>query len=433
MTKVAFETVGCRLNQYETEKLADELTQLGMERVEYNDEADLYILNSCTVTGRADADCRKLINRTYRKNKDAVMVVAGCYVVSERQKVAEMNGVDIVVGNDDKSELPKILQERFPHLFEQQAAEAISDDIHACREESGTWVGVRYSRPMVKIGDGCNQKCTYCIVPSVRGNLISFRSNDIIDEIKRLVDLEFHEVVLTAVHIGRYLDDGLNLAGLVEMILDKTGLSRVRLSSLEPNELDDRLLDFVANHPRVCRHLHLPLQSGSNRILKLMNRPYTRESYLEVIERAKSANQDITIGCDLIIGFPGENDEDFLESIEMFEPGWIDYSHVFSYSDRPGTPASVIPNKVHSKLIKQRNQQAREVGERNRSRQMQSQIGKTVGVISERHHDKYGVFWGVSDNYMRVKLPPSIDGVKEIINFKPIRLVDSHLEGEVKV
>jgi len=418
MKKVALATVGCRLNQYETEKIAAQLVAAGMKRVAYKDRADLYILNSCTVTGRADADCRKLINRARRLNDRAVVVVTGCYVVSQPQQIEDLNAADLTVDNKSKPRLPEILRDRFPDLF----------DVDAGTKEVAATADT--ARAMVKIGDGCNQYCSYCIVPGVRGPLKSLPADHIIKEIRQLVAGGFHEVVLTAVHIGKYDYGGLNLSGLVEMILDRTVLSRLRLSSLEPNELDDKLIDFVAAHPRVCRHLHLPLQSGSDRILKPMRRPYRSRDYLKIIEAAKSANPDITLGCDLIVGFPGETEDDFRASLEILDSGCIDYAHVFSYSDRHGTAAADLPDKINPRTIKERNRRARQIGESRRRLQMKRQIGQTLEVISElTPHDESGYF-GISDNYMKVLIPSEAGGTRKIIGFRPTALSGGHLEGE---
>jgi threonylcarbamoyladenosine tRNA methylthiotransferase MtaB len=265
----------------------------------------------------------------------------------------------------------------------------------------------------------------------VRGQLVSYSADAIVDEVKRLTAAGYHEAVLTAVHIGRYENDGLNLAGLVDRILQETPLARLRFSSLEPNELDARLLELVTTHPRVCRHLHLPLQSGSNRILQLMRRPYTREDYLAVVERIKQANADVTIGCDLIVGFPGETDAEFRQSLALLDSGFVDYSHVFSYSDRPGTAATALPGKVRIEEIKERNRRAREISERNRARQMTSQTGKVLGVISEKTPGHDGIHRGVSDNYLKVHLACGTGGGKEIIRFRVTSLVAHHLEGDI--
>ncbi|MFW9842746.1 MAG: radical SAM protein, partial [Candidatus Thorarchaeota archaeon] len=272
---------------------------------------------------------------------------------------------------------------------------------------------------------------SYCIVPRVRGPLVSFGPGAVIDEIRRLVSAGYHEVVLTAVHIGRYEFDGLDLAGLVIRILDETDLSRIRLSSLEPNELTDELLNMAANSPRVCRHLHLPLQSGSDRILTMMRRPYRRDDYLSVVRKIKTANPDITIGCDLIVGFPGETEEDFGASLEILDSGYIDYGHIFSYSDRPGTVAADLSDKIDPGIIKERNRRARNICGRHRQRQMKSQIGKTLGVISERTPNRSGGYNGVSDNYLKVHLPADVGGRREILRFLVRDVAAGHLVSGV--
>ena len=407
------------------------MANFGFQRVSYKEKADLYILNTCTVTGRADADCRKLINRALRLNKDAVMVVTGCYVVSTPESVAKIDGVDLLVGNDDKMHLPQILRDKFPHLF--SAPSVTTGSGVGAAKKGRFWGESAYppNRAMVKIGDGCNQRCSYCIVPLVRGTLVSFPPDRIIDEIKQFIGDGYHEVVLTAVHIGKYHHEGLNLAGLIDRILAETSLSRLRLSSLEPNELDDRLLNYVAFNPRVCRHLHLPMQSGSDRILSMMRRPYRSSDYLAVVEKVKKANIDITIGCDLIVGFPGETEWEFDETLALLDSGYIDYGHIFSYSDRPGTEASGLAGKIPPGIIKERNRTAREADERYRHRQMKSQIGKMLGVISEHVPHGGAGYFAVSDNYLKVRLPGTVGGGREILGFKPTRLVGAYLEGDV--
>jgi len=432
MKKVALETVGCRLNQYETEQLALQLTSLGLERVAYKEAADLYILNSCTVTARADADCRNLISRAFRKNPKAILVVAGCYVEADKETVKNQNGVDLVIGNDEKSDLPRILIRKFPDLFPSDVRDRMDSSALSLplMTESGLHKDNNLpNRPMVKIGDGCNQSCSYCIVPRVRGNLVSFKPDQIIAEIKSLVEAGYHEVVLTAVHIGKYRYDGLDLGGLALKILNETALSRLRFSSLEPNELTDQILELVAHEDRVCRYLHLPLQSGSDRILELMRRPYRRGDYLNVIEIAKKANPDITIGCDLIVGFPGESDDDFNDSLAVLDSGFIDYGHIFSYSDRPGTAASQMPDKINPAVIKARNATARRVCALRRANQMKRYIGKSLPVIPEGISDRNGIFWGVSDNYIKVSFPSDFKGGRHILNFKSHAACENYLIG----
>lgn len=429
MATMALATVGCRLNQYETEKIAGELMHLGLQRRDFKQAADLYILNTCTVTGKADADCRKLINRAYRNNPEAVMVVTGCYVAAEKEMIAGMNGVDMVIGNDRKMDLARILKDSYPQLFLTTGdSDYHSTDIMADDEVAGAHPP---HRPMVQIGTGCNQNCSYCIVPKVRGGLVSFDSTTIIEEIASLAAEGYSEVVLTAVHIGKYKFDGLTLGRLVGEILKQTNIGRVRLSSLEPNELDDELLAFVASHERVCRHLHLPLQSGSDMILRAMRRPYGRAAYLETIQRVKEANPDITVGCDVIVGFPGESDADFAYTLDILSSDYIDYGHIFSYSDRPGTEASEIIEKVPVQTIKSRNKQARTVCEKNRKRKLKQQIGKEIGVISERTPGRDGLYRGVSDNYLKVKFPQLAGGGREIVRFFPDAIANDCLTGHI--
>ena len=437
MTTVALETIGCRLNRYETERLAHELTALGLRRVAAHDRADLYIVNTCTVTAAADADCRKLIGRAIRTNRDAIIVVAGCYAVAERDRLARLEGISLVVGNDEKPRLTQILRQNFPRLFDSSVPVADTGESHVVDSGYHTAADVlspdalSLNRPLVKIGDGCNQKCSYCIVPAVRGPLTSVPAESITREITRLAGDGYDEAVLTAVHIGRYHDAGLTLSGLVQKILDTTAIRRLRLSSLEPNELDDPLLDLVAGNPRVCRYLHLPLQSGSDRILRLMRRPYTRADYLAVVEKVKRANPDITIGCDLIVGFPGETEADFEASLAVLDSGLVDYGHIFSYSDRPGAAAANLPDKLPPAVIKDRNRRAREFSRINRRRHLDRQIGGLLEVISEGRLQKGNFYWGVSDNYLKVRMPDRTGGGRRIVRIRPTKRIEDHLVGEI--
>jgi len=437
MPTVALETIGCRLNRYETERLASELTSLGFRRVAPHDPADLYIVNTCTVTAAADADCRKLIGRAIRTNREAVIVVAGCYAIAERDRLPRLDGVSLVVGNDEKSRLTQILRQNFPRLFDTAdptsdiGASPVVDSSFHTADDVLSPDALSLNRPLVKIGDGCNQRCAYCIVPAVRGPLTSVPAESITREITRLAGDGYDEAVLTAVHIGQYDDSGRTLAGLVQKILDTTAIRRLRLSSLEPNELDDPLLDMVAGNPRVCRFLHLPLQSGSDRILRLMRRPYTAADYLSVVAKIKRANPAITIGCDVIVGFPGETEADFEESLAVLDSGLVDYGHIFSYSDRPGTIANDLPDKIPPAVIKDRNRRAREISCANRRRHLDRQIGHVLEVISEGRLQRGNFYWGVSDNYLKVRMPDRTGGGRRIVRIRPTKRIEDHLEGEI--
>ncbi len=345
--KVAIQTVGCRLNQYESERIVAQLAPYGFERVMPTEQADLYIINTCTVTHRADSSCRNMIRRAVRRNPEARVVVVGCYVDADPQLLASMEGVDLIVDNAHKDDIGKILPAKFPELFNGDSPAACTSLVSDFFEHNRAWV---------KVSDGCNQSCSYCIVTKVRGQLRNRPVQDIINEINNLVKCGYKEVVLTGVNIGHYKNRKMepqakNLAALCRMIFENSDLYRLRISSIEPQTIRDELLTVYADK-RVCHHLHVPLQSGSARILRLMRRPYSPEIYLERVEAIKKAAADTVIGADVIVGFPGETDEDFNLTRSVVESGLIDYLHVFSYSDRPGTLAAEMPDKISPDIIK---------------------------------------------------------------------------------
>lgn len=426
MKKFAVETIGCRLNQYETERIADQLTGLGLERVLFNATADLYIINTCTVTGRADASSRNIISRAARRKENPTVVVAGCYVNAEPDKVAHLNGVDLVVKNSEKENIGQILKSAFPGLFNARATAPPSKIIPEFFQHNRAWI---------KIGDGCNQRCAYCIIPLVRGELTNRPAAEIAEEIRLLARNGYHEVVLTGVHIGRYRHGEIeSCAALVRHILDETDIPRIRLSSIEPQEVDGELIQVMLDGGRrICRHLHIPLQSGSDRILRLMRRPYNVEKYMKILAAAKIRLDGLIIGADIIVGFPGETDEDFKQSVLASDSEMIDYLHVFSYSDRPGTEASNMTDKIKPDVIKERNRILREISQKHYAGALKREIGKTVYAISEYGTDNTGKnYWAVTDNYLKIILPEGIGGGREILKLKAIGASEKYLVGELK-
>ncbi len=423
MKKVAFETVGCRLNQYETEKIAAELSEYGFQRVTFNQPADIYIINTCTVTGRADATCRNIISRAARIDGNPPVVVIGCYVDSDPDTLGTLSGVDLIIGNNNKSKVASILKDRFPTLFENH------ETVPAVKKISEFY---QHNRAWIKIGDGCNQRCAYCVIPLVRGELTNRPADEIIDEINALSEAGYHEVVLTGIHIGQYKYGDIDSpAELVRNLLDKTSISRLRLSSIEPQEVDTKLIEVMANGgKRVCRHLHIPLQSGSDRILKMMRRPYTSDKYMEIIGKVKEGLDNVVIGADIIVGFPGETGEDFQQSVKIANSGLLDYLHVFSYSDRPGTASINMPDKINPEVIKNRNSILRDISNKIYARALARQIGNEAYIISEhraKHEDHY---WGVSDNYLKAAIPKDLGGGREILKMKITGCTNKHLIGE---
>ncbi len=424
---IAFQTVGCRLNQYETEKMAADLAQFGFERVNAGQPADLYIINTCTVTHRADKDSRYLVRRAKRDNPQSRVVLVGCYVETDREEAARMNGVDVVIGNHEKDQLPRILPSKLPALFD--SSQKLSHEDRSLAEFH------RRNRAWIKISDGCNQVCSFCLVTIVRGNLRCRPSDEIIYEISELSDHGYNEVVLTGVNIGYFRDKSAeppikNFTGLCDRILKSTALYRMRLSSIEPQTVTDDLVRLCADHSdRICRHFHLPLQSGSNRILKLMKRPYTREFFLERAAALRKAIPNALIGADIIVGFPGETEEDFADSCSIIESGLVDYLHVFSYSDRPGTAAADMTPKVSPQLIKDRSEILSNLSEKARATAFRRQVGQTLEVISE-HKGLPGECYGISDNYIKVKIPDRMAGQRHIIMIKVTTSQPDFVTGE---
>ncbi|MEA1979510.1 MAG: tRNA (N(6)-L-threonylcarbamoyladenosine(37)-C(2))-methylthiotransferase MtaB [candidate division Zixibacteria bacterium] len=423
--KLNVHTIGCRLNQYETEKMVADLLPYGFERSENKKEnADLYIINSCTVTHRADSTVRNWIRKVARQNPSGKIVVAGCYVDSEPELIAGMEGVDVIIHNRDKNNIAKILVSKIPELFSNKPDKCYSPILSSYHEHNRVWI---------KISDGCNQKCSFCKITEVRGPLVNRDPKEVIDEINAIVENGYKEVVLTGVHLGHYKNRKVdpqikNLAALCRLILQETDLSRLRISSIEPQTVRDELLQvYVDSNGRICRHFHLPLQSGSSRILREMRRPYNREIYLKRVSDVKKAIPETNVGGDVIVGFPGETEEDYMETYRLAESGILDYLHVFSYSDRPGTVASQRTDKINPEIIKERNARLNRVSHAIKKEYYKKQIGKELEVISEFGSKIKEMYFGISDNYVKVKMPNAQKGKKEIVKIKITQAHDDYV------
>jgi threonylcarbamoyladenosine tRNA methylthiotransferase MtaB len=426
LTRVRFQTVGCRLNQYETERMAASLDRYGFERVDDGEPAELYIINTCTVTHRADRDCRYLVRRARRENPDARIVLVGCYVETDPERIATELGVDAVILNSEKDTIDKILAGRWPEMFTDEGeSESALSNFH------------QRNRAWVKVSDGCNQNCSYCLVTIVRGDLVCRSAPSIIEDIKRLVEHGYREIVLTGVNVGYYEDHGsspslASFTDLCRLILAETDLHRLRISSIEPQSVTDDLLELYAEAGgRICRHWHMPLQSGSDRILKLMHRPYTHDRYLIQAERIKKTVAGGIVGADVIVGFPGESDEDFQASCRVADSGLVDYLHVFSYSDRPGTEAALLSGKVAPKLIGERVQQLREISQHRWRLAHENQIGQVLEVISENKIADAGCFRAVGDNYLKVRLPVGFASGRAVVRVRPTVAHDDFADCEL--
>ncbi len=404
-------TFGCRVNQADSAGVAAELDKGELVRTKSHLDADVVVLNTCTVTHRSDTDVRKTVNRIKRENPEAEIIVTGCYAQRDPEAAAELPGVGAVVGNAHKSRLPVIANDLLgtPQTGTPVIVHTPMDGVDPLTlppVEPVTTVLDR-TRPFVKIQDGCDATCTYCVIPAVRGRARSASPEDVQAAVQNLVEQGYVEIVLAGVHLGTY-DSGpqgaRGLDDLVKKLLQVPGLIRLRMSCIEPMAFPTGLLDVARGDPRLAPHFHLPLQSGHDHVLKRMVRPYRAKHYARLIADIKAKVPDACIGSDVIVGFPGETDEEFLESCRFIEEdSGIDYLHVFSYSDREGVPSTRLGPKVGPRIIKERSGALHKVAERIWARYLDAQIGTTRPAVSlKRNPRNSGLIEVLTDNYCPV-------------------------------
>lgn len=386
-TKVALESLGCKLNQAETELFARELTRAGYHVVASVAEADVYILNTCTVTHIADRKSRHYLRQAHRHNPEAKLVAIGCYAESAPQELAQIEGVELVLGNAQKPYLLHRLQGS-GCLICSAPGETVSHNYPGAR-----------TRALIKVQDGCTNFCTYCIVPLVRGGEKSIPPEQVLDEVKQREAEGYKEAVLTGTEIGSYYYDGVNLKGLLERILAETNITRTRLSSLQPQEISAELIHLWHDH-RLCPHFHLSLQSGSDGVLRRMKRRYTAAEYEQVVSSIREAVLEAAITTDIMVGFPGETEAEFEESFDFCRRLGFARIHVFPYSPRRGTEAARMPNQVGDKIKKQRGERMLALARESALGFRQKFLGKTMMVLWEKQED--GVWSGLTGNYLKV-------------------------------
>ncbi len=393
--RIAFKTLGCRLNQYETNAVISDFVNAGYEIVGANEEADAYVVNTCTVTNQSDHKSRQEVSQAARKNEKAVLVVTGCMVNNHKEKLDDDGRITYAVENDRKGSIFHLLDSHF-------RGETLSPDVlKRDRFAFGPAEQGVKTRSLVKIQDGCNNFCTFCIVPHVRGRAESRPWKDIEENIRQVVAHGYREIVLTGVNIGRYEHDGLNFEGLVERILEIPGDFRVRISSIEPEGFGDKLFSLFS-HPKLTPHLHMCLQSGSDRILLKMRRQYTVDQFVEMVNKVKAANPRFNFTTDIIVGFPGETEEDFWESIKVAEAVGFAHIHTFKYSVRRGTRAERLPDHVPEKVKNERSRIIRELSEKHKRAYRSGLVGMTQRVLVEKI-DRKGFATGYGEHYTPVR------------------------------
>ena len=404
---VAFQTLGCKLNFSETSTLARKFVAAGYERVPFEMKADVYVINTCSVTENADKKFTALARQTRQRNPDAFLIAVGCYAQLQPEKLAKADSVDLVLGAKEKFNIISYMGD-LSRLQQTQ--------VYACAiDETDTYVGSyaigERTRAFLKVQDGCDYKCTYCTIPQARGISRSDTLDNVIRQAKEIVDQGIKEIVLTGVNIGDY---GKGEFGnkkhehtffeLVQALDEVEGIKRFRISSIEPNLLSEELIEFVANSKRFAPHFHIPLQSGNNEILGRMRRRYQRELYVDRVNQIKRLMPDACIGADVIVGFPGETDQHFLDTYTFLVDMPVSYLHVFSYSERPNTIAAKMKNQVSKKIKNKRSKMLRGLSAKKRHAFYESQLQKTKTILFEAEN-KEGYIEGFTENYVKVRMP----------------------------
>jgi len=397
-------TLGCRLNHSESDAVQDELQKSGWQIVSPNIPADATIINSCAVTRQAEAKTRGAIAAARRISPQGKIMVVGCYAQLAAQELLNQNGVTLVLGNKEKYHIPEFLK-GIEHG--QGGIFVTNEDQGYTFPPDGVVARGDRLRAHLKIQDGCNYRCAYCIVPLLRGRARSRNFIEILNEARMLDDLGFQEIVLTGVNIGTYTtDECIDLASLIESLLAKTGIKRIRISSIEPDLITDRLIDLMASESRFCRHFHIPLQHGAEPILKQMRRRYTTKMYCELVTRIADSIPDVGIGTDVMVGFPGETEPHFQAMLHLIQRLPLTYLHVFRFSARPGTVAATLSNPVPEYVKKERAEQLRDLGKSLKEHFLKNFIGQELIVLFEKKNE-LGLFEGLSDNYITVRVSSS--------------------------
>jgi threonylcarbamoyladenosine tRNA methylthiotransferase MtaB len=430
MKKVAFYTLGCKLNFSETSSIGRLFTDAGYKIVEFTEGADVYVINTCSVTDHADKKCRKVVKEALKYSPNAYITIVGCYAQLKPTEIAEIEGVDMVLGAAEKFRIVEFISDLTKHpkaVIHQQNIEKVNHNFVAAYS-----IGDR-TRTFLKVQDGCDYPCTYCTIPLARGASRSNTIENVVDRATQIAASGVKEIVLTGVNLGDFgIRDGKRedkFFDLVKALDEIEGIERIRISSIEPNLLSNEIIEFVAQSKRFVPHFHIPLQSGSNKILGLMKRRYQRELYAERVAKIKSLMPNCCIGVDVIVGFPGETHDDFLDTYQFLNELDISYLHVFTYSEREQTEASEMKGKVTGSTRFDRNKMLHILSDKKRRAFYQSQIGSNAQVLFE-DDQKNGYMHGFTKNYVKVKAKYDPVMVNELKN---VKLVDLLPDGEVEV
>ncbi|MCI5839089.1 MAG: tRNA (N(6)-L-threonylcarbamoyladenosine(37)-C(2))-methylthiotransferase MtaB [Peptoniphilaceae bacterium] len=426
------ETLGCKVNQYESEAIEEMLLEKGFEKKEKN--ADIYIINTCTVTNMSDRKSRQTIRKAKRENPKAFVAVIGCYSQVKPEEVMEIEGVDVVLGSRNKEKVVEICEEYYKNNvdFNQNKVESFYsgekiENLNISSQNDMT-------RAYIKIQDGCNMFCSYCLIPYARGPVSSRNLQEILDEAKRLSQNGYKEIVITGIHVASYgidLKEDISLIDVLEGISKIENVKRIRLSSMEPRTITEDFLKRILKLEKVCDHFHLSLQSGSDKILKLMNRKYDKKMYLEKVDLIRKYMPNAAITTDIIVGFPSENDDDFLETVDFINQVKFSRVHIFKYSKREGTRAFNFPNQVDGLTKTKRSKKLSEIEHIISNNYLKKQIGNTLSVLFEEKSDIEGFESGYSTNYIRVNVKSDKNLKNKICDVKILDTKNGYLLGKV--
>ena len=411
---IALHTLGCKLNFSETSTLGRMLEKEGFIKKEFEEVADVYVINTCSVTENADKECRQLVRRIQKQNEDAVVVITGCYAQLKPTEIAAIPGVDLVLGAAEKFNLVDHLKQ----FTKGDSTKICSCDINEVNDFNTSFSVTDRTRTFLKVQDGCDYTCSFCTIPMARGKSRSNTIENIVNQVNEIAEKGVKEIVLTGVNLGDFgIIDGertTNFYSLCQALDQTEGIERFRISSIEPNLLTEEIIELVAKSKKFMPHFHIPLQSGSNKILGLMRRRYKRELYQERIAMVKSLMPDCAIGVDVIVGFPSESDQDFQDTFDFLHALEVSYLHVFTYSERTNTKAVELKEVVPIQIRNERNKILRNLSYQKMQYFRSSQLGKTRSVLFEQE-EKNGMIEGYTDNYIRITTPNQKDLQNKIV------------------
>lgn len=422
--RVSFHTLGCKLNFSESSTLAREFERGGYLRVEPSEPTDVAVINSCSVTEHADKKCRNIIRKIHRRNPNAIIAVTGCYAQLKPNDIAAIEGVDLVLSNNDKGDLFR----RVDQLSAKGKAEVFSCSVENLTRFFPAYSSADRTRSFLKVQDGCDYKCAYCTIHYARGASRNMPIAELVAEAEEIASLGQREIVITGVNTGDFgRTTGEKFIDLLKALDRVEGIDRYRISSIEPNLITDEIIEFCAQSPKFVPHFHIPLQSGSTRILGLMRRRYTAEKYRERIAKIRELMPDAFLGVDVIVGFPGEGEEEFMETYNLLEEVGASFLHIFPFSERSGTPAVSMPNKVQSRISTERVERLEELSAKLHKSFSEKFLGEVREVLFEST-DRSGKMYGYTDNYLRVSAPYNTELINQICK---VRLVALDAEGNI--